>query len=137
MRIEWVRLRLENWALWLADRGGAGLGYPRVTAFAREATCGGQGGYRESVVPVDSVEAGVTNDAVKALEVAHLHLHTTLCCVYIEGIGFTETARRTGKAESTVKGHLAQADAFLAGWFRDRSERARRQAAAVKGGFTS
>lgn len=118
-RVEWVKLRLNNWALWKVREQSGGLGWASQSAFCNEP----KGGYRESIVPVDDVDAELTNQAVESLKVPHAHLYTTLQCIYPHGIGIQATARQLFKVESTVKAYLDQADHYLAQWFRDRTER--------------
>lgn len=132
-RIEWVKHRLENWARWKVREAGGGLGFASQSSFLNEFN-GDR--YREALIPVDEVDASVTDQAVESLKLGHGHLHVTLHCVYVEGIGIRETARRMARAESTVKAQLDRADVLLQQWFNDRQER---QAAAVarwRGTFT-
>lgn len=117
-RIEWVKLRLNNWALWKHREATGGLGYASQAAFLNEPS----GGYRESIIPVDDVDAAVTNSAVESLRDKRYQLYETLQCIYPRGLGIKETARRCGLAESTIKAHLDQADHALAEWFRERAE---------------
>lgn len=126
-RIDWVRQRLENWARWHAQRSVGGLGYPKQSAFARLA---GKGSRAETLVPVDSVDASVTDDAVTALRWGKPHLYLTLVHIYIDGWDIKRTATKLARAESTIKAHLDAADHALALWFRERAERA----AEVRGG---
>jgi hypothetical protein len=63
-RIEWVRMRLENWARWSAQRDSGGLGFPKQSAFVKLAAHGTRA---EAIIPTDSVEASLTDDAVQAL----------------------------------------------------------------------
>jgi hypothetical protein len=119
-RIEWVKQRLDNWARWHQQRESGSLGYPKQSAFVRLAAHGTRAG---NVIPIDDVEASVTDDAVKALQFTHSHLHVTICCLYLEGIGVDAAAVRMRRARSTVLGHLAQADQALAIWFRARADR--------------
>lgn len=118
-RIEWVKQKLENWALWHQQREGGSLGYPKQSTFVRLA---GQSARTDNVIPIDSIEASVTDDAVKVMQFTHPHLHVTLCCMYLEGIGVDATAIRMQRARSTVLGHLGQADQVLAIWFRARAQ---------------
>ncbi len=126
-RIEWVKYRLDNWALWKAREQGGGLGYSSRTSFLHDVT---PDRYREAVIPVDEVDASITDQAVESLKPERAHLHRTLLCIYLLGRGIKATARDMGKAESTIKAHLDQADQALAQWFRDRADRRAR-------GFTS
>lgn len=132
-RIEWVRLRLENWALWKSREQGGGLGFYSQSSFLNEAATDR---YRQAHIPVDEVDAAVTDQAVTAMHAARDHLHAVLWSMYVKGSGIKETSRRLGKNESTVHANLAQADAWLAEWFRARAER-QRAARVAQRGFTA
>jgi hypothetical protein len=125
-RIEWVKQRLENWALWKERERGGGLGFSSTTSFLHDADTSR---YREARVPVDEVDASVTDQAVESLRPVRSHLFETLHFIYPGGLGIKETARRMARAESTIKAHLDQADHALKLWFDDRRER---QAAALQ-----
>lgn len=127
-RIEWVKLRLNNWALWADRERSGGLGYNTQSVLLAEP--GGRDGYRESIIPVDETDAALTNTAVESLKLTRLHLYVTLQHIYPSGLGITETARRMGKACSTVSANLDEADRALRDWFAARTER---QQAAKKG----
>lgn len=118
VRIEWVKLRLNNWALWKERESSGGLGFSTRSALLSEPTSG----YRESIVPVDDVDASLTDQAVESLKPARVHLYNTLYCIYVHGIGIKETARTTCLAESTIKSHLAHADHALQAWFGERKQ---------------
>ncbi len=118
-RIEWVRERLENWARWAVQREQGALGFPRQAAFTRLAN---KGTRSEAVIPIDNIDAALTDEAVTALRWNRSHLYLTLQCIYVQGRDVADTARRLGKAPSTIKAHLEQADAALAIWFRERAE---------------
>lgn len=130
-RIEWVKQRLDNWALWKAREAGGGLGFASQSSFLGEFDATR---YRESVIPVDDVDASVTNEGVEALKPARTHLHDCLVCIYLEDRGITGTARQLGKAESTIKAQLEQADLALSVWFIQRHERQKALRDALKGG---
>ena len=117
-RIEWVKLRLNNWALWAERERSGGLGYNTRSVLLADTS--GRDGYRESVVPVDEVDGGLTNTAVESLRLTRSHLYVTLHHIYPGGLGVKETARRMGRAESTIKLSLDEADRALATWFTDR-----------------
>jgi hypothetical protein len=119
-RIEWVKLRLNNWALWKERESSGALGF-RTSSMIVEVV--DQSGYRDSQIPVDYVDAGVTDTAVESLKLARSHLYLTLQLIYPKGKGIVETARIVGRAESTVKAQLEEADRALAAWFTDRQER--------------
>jgi hypothetical protein len=125
-RIEWVRQRLENWALWHERGRGGGLGYATQSVLLTERVDGDRA---EAWVPVDEVEAAVTDEAVDALKLGYGHLHKTLQLFYLRGAGIKETARVMQRAESTIKAQLERSDALLATWFAERKRR--REAAAA------
>lgn len=141
-RIEWVKQRLENWALWHERAAGGGLGYATQSSFLNEVD---SSRYREAWVPVDEVDAGITDQAVASMKPDREHLYSTLLLIYLRGCGIKEASRALGKAESTIKAHLDQADNYLAQWFSERkrrqteqqAERERIIEAARKGSFTS
>lgn len=118
-RIEWIKQRLQNWALWCVQAESGGAGYSSTTSFLHEVD---SSRYRESVVPVDEVDASVTNQAVESLRPERSHLYETLHCIYPKGLGIKETARRTCRAESTIKAQLEQADLALKVWFDARQQ---------------
>lgn len=116
-RIEWVRHRLNNWALWKERESRGGLGFASQSVLLSEPT----GGYRESTMPIDDIDASVTNTAVESLRLPRAHLYMTLQHIYIKGLGIKETARRMARAESTIKANLDQADHALSEWFGERA----------------
>lgn len=126
-RIEWVKQRLENWALWKARESGGGLGFSSTTSFLHEVD---SSRYREAKIPIDEVDASVTDQGVELLKLGNGHLYETLHLVYIAGVGIRATAARMCRAESTIKSHLDQADHRLASWFleRKRQQQEARQA---------
>lgn len=137
-RIDWVKQRLENWARWCQQREAGALGYPRQSVFARLA---GKGTRAESVIPVDSIDAALTDEAVQALRLDRSHLYLTLQLVYVQGRDIADAARQMQRAPSTVKAHLDAADHALALWFRERANQAaaargRGRVVRASGGFT-
>ena len=119
-RIEWVKHRLENWANWKERESRGGLGFASQSSFLREASSSDR--YRESVIPVDEIDASLTNTAVESLKPGRSHLYETLQFIYIKGLGIKETARRMARAESTIKANLDQADHALSQWFGERKQ---------------
>ncbi|MDH6185494.1 hypothetical protein [Polaromonas sp. CG_23.6] len=117
-RIEWVKQRLHNWALYKERESGGGLGFATQSVLLAEPSSG----YRESIIPIDDVDADLTDRAVQALRPVREHLYLTLCCIYLRDMGIKGTARHTCKAESTVHAHLDQADIALSAWFGERAE---------------
>lgn len=117
-RIEWVKHRLDNWALWKDRESRGGLGFATQSAFLAERV----DRYREAQLPVDDVDAEVTNQAVESLRDGKQHLYKTLQCIYVKGIGIKMTARMMARAESTISANLDSADHVLSEWFNARAE---------------
>lgn len=122
-KIEWVELRLRNWARWKASGGSGGLGY--ASGSLNDRVDGDR--YRESVIPTDEVDASVTDQAVQSLQLTRSHLHLTLVCVYIKDMPRADAARRMQCSLDAVYARRDEAHRALAQWF---DERGRRQAAA-------
>ena len=116
-RIEWVRARLENWARWCAQQENSGLGYPTQTAFAR---LGGKGSRSEVALPILSLEAAETDQAVKSLQLTQSHLYQMLTLLYARGLPRHLVAIRMCRAESTTKRQLEDAGHAIARWLQDR-----------------
>jgi hypothetical protein len=130
-RIEWVKERLVIWGAWKARREDSGLGFPRINILLSMGG-GGAGGYREAVVPINELEAAETDRAVESLKLVKSHLYLTLQYIYVRNTGIRLCAQRMGRAESTIKAQLEQADAEIARWYEVRRE----QAEASKRSFT-
>ena len=118
-RIEWIKHRLDNWALWKAREAGDGRGWASQSAFLGTFDADR---YREARIPIDEVDASVTDQAVEALLPERGHLYRTLQGVYPLALGIRETARQEGVAESTIKARLEQADQALRVWFNERAD---------------
>jgi len=132
-RIEWVKQRLYNWALWLERGGNGARGFYTSSSFTWDAV--DTSGYRSLTIPVDEVEAAETDLAVESLRADKPHLFRTIEVIYIEGDGIRHAALKLACAESTVKARLEQVDREIQLWLRKRAEeRERRQA---KGSFTA
>lgn len=120
-RIDWIKHRLDNWALWKDRESRGGLGYATQSVLLAERV----DRYREINIDstVDETDAALTNTAVESLRVSQEHLYWTLQHIYVAGVGVRETARRLARAESTIKANLDQADHALAKWFSDHAEK--------------
>jgi hypothetical protein len=121
-RVEWVKIRLQNWAMWKERESRGGLGFAKQSSFLNEAA---QGGYRESIIPVDDIDAALTNSAVESMRAGRFHLYETLQAYYVKGWGEKESARRMSVAESTIRARLDEADRALVLWFSEYQERQR------------
>jgi predicted DNA-binding protein YlxM (UPF0122 family) len=120
-RIDWVEARLNNWALWSARGRNYGQGFASQSSFLNVVVDGSR--YREASIPVDEVEAGITDEAVSALMPDRPRLHETLVLYYLEGLSALGVAQHMHVDRSTVHANLGQADAVLSVWFTDRKRR--------------
>jgi hypothetical protein len=127
MRIEWVMLRLNNWALYKVAEKSGSLGFASQTSYLNDAY---EAGYRDSIIPIDETYASVTNDGVEAMKAARPALYECLQTYYVTGPGgIKATALILHIAPSSVHANLAAADRVLANWFTDRqSKQAKRLA---------
>lgn len=126
-RIEWVARRLDNWTLWKERQGGGGLGFATCSIFANGPAARGQA---EAVVPVDEIDASITDDAVESLRISAGHLYKTLQLYYLRNLGIKGTAAAMQRAESTIHANLGAADLKIATWFEERRQRGAAAAAA-------
>lgn len=118
-RIDYIRHRLERWARWCAQQDSGGLGFPSQTAFVWLGA--GSGGYRESVIPISSIEAQETDQAVQSLRFSASHLHLVLVHTYVHGLPRHLVARKMGRAESTISQNLGDADRAIDRWLQDKA----------------
>lgn len=128
-RIKWVQQRLENWAAWSRTRDSGALGYPSASPFARMAP---GSGVRTSAVPVDSLDASLTDQAVQSMRFTHAHLWLTLKAHYVEGFEIYRVAIKLSVSDRTIKARLEAADMRIAEWFRAREEVAAKRGQALK-----
>ncbi len=115
-RIEHIRLRLENWALWYSRKQGNAQGYRTENILSRWGMP--TGGYREATLPVIDEDARAVDDAVKSLQLTRSHLYLVLMLTYAQGLPRHLVARRMARAESTVSRNLEDADRALDELFR-------------------
>lgn len=132
-RIEWVKVRLDNWARWRAQMAGNGLGFSSQAAFLNDAP----GADRQAKIPVDEIEASITHEAVEALKVARPQLYAVLYCMYPFGLGVSGTCRRLECERANVYSLLDVADRVLSAWFADRAETQEARRQAIKRSFTA
>lgn len=122
-RIEWIKLQLQNWALWKVAGNSGGLGFSSQAAFlAMKVDCS-----RESPLPVDEIDAEKMDRAVESLKLGKGHLHKTLQLHYIKGLGIPDVAREMHRAVSTIHAQLDQADVALREWFNVETEKRERR----------
>ncbi|MFI8616499.1 hypothetical protein ACIGHN_13440 [Acidovorax sp. NPDC077693] len=129
-RLEHIRQRLENWALWKVRQNDGGLGYHTRSVLAVDVWDAGS--YNNNHVPHLELEAERTDEAVGALRLGRGHLHVTLCHYYLDGLGIRETARVMRRGESTIRAQLEQADHAIAVLLSHQAEERERQRMAAE-----
>lgn len=119
-RIEYIKHRLDNWALWKARESSGGLGFASTSVLLADRV----DRYREINInsTIDETDASLTDAAVESLKPTRQHLYDRLHLIYIAGVGIREAARRQQCAESTIKASLDQADHALAAWLSAKAE---------------
>lgn len=129
-RLERIKRRLDNWALWKARQNDAGLGFHARSILAVDVWM--RGSYNGASIPHFEDEAVETDEAVTALKLGKGHLYVTLDCIYLKDLGIVQTARRMQRAESTIKAQLEQADHAIAAYLDAKAEdRERRRAESI------
>lgn len=131
-RIERIKRRLENWALWKARMNDGGLGFKGrnpLAAWAEDVWT--RTSYHGASIPHFDQEAEETDRAVQALKLGKGHLYTTLDFYYLKDLGVNECARRMRRAVSTVHAQLDQADCWIDAWLAAEQETKRAKAAAL------
>lgn len=132
-RLEHIKQRLENWAIW-ASRG-AGLGFKSQSVLASETWS--RGSYNHMPIPVREEEAWETEKAVLALKLSKSHLFLTVVHIYLHDLGIRETAKRMNRAQSTIKAQLDQTDHAIEAWLVEQMEEAERKRTAVGPSITA
>jgi len=129
-RLERIKRRLDNWALWKARQNDSGLGFHSRNILAVDVWS--RGSYNGAAIPHFDDEASETDEAVTALKLGKGHLYVTLDCIYLKDLGVLGTARRMQRSESSIKSYLEQADVAIAAFLEDKAEKiARRRAEAA------
>lgn len=134
-RIEWVKHRLENWAKWCKQSDSGALGYPTQSAFVRMGVPSGRS--NGDAIPVHSIEASETDDAVKSLQYTQSHLFHALTLTYAKGLPRHMVAKRMCRAESTISKNLEDADHAIKRWLDDKQAAKHKMASTAKSSFTT
>lgn len=115
-RIDYIKYRLNNWALWRVRESSGGLGFAKQSVLLTV----GASGHRESIVPVDNVDAQATELAVQSLKIGKPHLHQILFAYYLSSDAGSapRVAKAIGCAASTVYSNLDAADLAISQWLR-------------------
>ena len=140
-RLEHIKRRLDNWALWRERLDSGGHGYARQNVLAAVYDVWSRATYCGAVIPHFDQDAEETDRAVQALKLGRGHLYVTLDCIYLKDLGVNGTARKMRRSASTVHAQLEQADRWIDAWLiaeRESKDRARAQAdARMQLSFTS
>lgn len=110
-----IERKLMQWASWKEGRGGS-LGYKSAGFELRTA-----GGYREAAIPINDIEAGVTDQAVLRLPSAH---RAAVEAYYLRGGSVAQAAARLCIGERMLQVRIGQAHDMLRRWFADRERAA-------------
>lgn len=129
-RLEHIKRKLDNWALWKARQNDAGLGWHARSVLAVDVW--NRGSYNGAIIPHFEQEAELTNQAVESLKLGKGHLYVTLDCIYIKDLGVKQAARRMLRAESTIKAQLEQADHAIDSWLSAWAEEQERKRVAAR-----
>ena len=87
-------------------------------------------------MPVDDLDASVTDSAVQSLRFTHSHLHLTLVEHYVKGYDMKRVAKHLCVGESPIKARLDAADGVLSEWFKLRAKARQDAAERMNGTFT-
>ena len=129
-RIEHIKRRLDNWALWRSRQNDSGLGFHSRNILAVDVW--GRGSYGGAMIPHFDADAEETDRAVELLKLGKGHLYKTLESYYLKDLGVTETARRMGRAPATIHAQLEQADRAIGAVLEEfANERERKRVAAA------
>lgn len=138
-RIEHIKRRLDNWALWRARMNDGGQGWRDrnpMAVWAEDVWT--RTSYHGASIPHFDEDAEETDRAVQALKLGRGHLYVTLDCIYLKDLGVNDTARRMRRAVSTIHAQLEQADRWIDAWLqaeREAKDKARAQVEAKKQSF--
>lgn len=114
-QIDWVHLRLLNWARWSTEKASHGLGYPRAAAFTRDPGAGRHAEERNAI-PVDSIAASAMEDAVQALRFHDGVLHALIIFYYLRGATRGDVCARLCFGQRRFYQRLGDAHAWFAAW---------------------
>lgn len=131
-RIDRIKHRLDNWALWKARMLSGGVGW--ATRNVLDIDCGvfNRGSYNGAIIPAFDEDAQEIDAAIKAIETARPHLVQTLNHIYLHDLGVKMAAVYLGCAEATVHARLGQADAAIDMWLQDQARIKDRRRAQVE-----
>ncbi|HEX5486511.1 MAG TPA: hypothetical protein VFX23_10995 [Limnobacter sp.] len=117
MKSEYIEHKLANWGNWMRKRADNGLGYgqspvARLMGVSARVEPG-------SVVPVDEVEASLTDSAIQSLP-RQLRLFAQWW--YVEQLPVRQCAHRAGCGTATVNVRLGEVRHGVDVWFKRRQE---------------
>lgn len=116
-RIERIKQRLENWALWKVRQASNGLGFHTMCILAVDVW--NRTSYNGVSIPHLDQEAEETDRALQDLKKSKPHLLLTVQRIYILDLGVQEAARQALLSPSTIHAHLSQVDVWISKWLED------------------
>ena len=140
-RLERIRQRLEEWAIWKTRDEAGARGYATSSVLCSVTTVWSRGSYNGQLIPVFEERSAETDLAVESLKLSRSHLYETLRCIYLLELGVPMTAQRMGRAKSTINAQLEQADHAIDQWLQERATEAEKRRATAeakrRGSFTT
>ena len=130
-RIERIKQKLDNWALWKSRMNSCGLGFHSVNILAVDVWS--RNSYNGSSIPHIDQDGEEIDKAVESMKPAKAHLYETLHAYYLQDLGVTEIARRLCKGPSTIHSHFEQADRYIDAWLQEAQRQREEKEALARG----
>ena len=130
-RIERIKQKLDNWALWKSRMNSSGLGFHSINILAVDVWS--RNSYNGSSIPHFDQEAELVEQAVESMKPGKAHLYETVHAYYLLDLGVTEIARRLGKGPSTIHSHFDHADRYIDVWLQDAQRKREEKEALARG----
>jgi len=115
-RIQWVDVRLTNWARWRIGGRSGGLGYSHVNLDVP--VVDGNGYDAQSIIPIDDAEASVTDSAISGLP---SELRRTVEVWYLHPGSIATKGLLLACERVTIYTRLDRSDRLIAAWLGERS----------------
>lgn len=126
-RLEYIRQRLEEWAIWKTRDDAGARGYASSSVLLNITTCFSRGSYNGMLIPVFEERSAETDLAVESLKLRRSHLYATLDYIYLQELGIPMTALKMCRAQSTIKAQLEAADHAIAEFLENRANEAEKR----------
>ncbi len=126
-RLEHIRQRLEEWAIWKTRDEAGARGYASSSVLLTVTSCFSRGSYNGMLIPVFEERSAETDLAVESLKLTRSHLYATLDYIYLKELGIPMTALKMRRAQSTIKAQLESADHAIAEFLENRANEAEKR----------